>query len=757
MAKKSTKKSGSYSLLALLKRTLFLHETADVEELVEEVHEYMLKDQTIAQLKERYVAPILKGNPSFLEVSPGSSTWKLSEGNKVNDSIHDVFKKYHSPLSERQLLNRLAKEEHLAKITIDLDLKNDARFSDIQGGKYWILSEWVVVNEYARSVLLRTREGFSEKELMSKIIDNYQVDQETAIFLPMLDDRFVKKGSKWTLKRFVEQKTKLRASKIERLYTYLQNAGGSLTSDDLTTMVLNMPANATDVDEKLSTDPRFVLINGKWDLRERIYQPEPEEIPVEEMPDEEMPDVEESPLLPIPTEAPPQAPPSFEALFSGTSVEDTSAPEEPAEDMATEHAEMPAEEAEAETPEAAVPAELFEEEEPKEALSPELEELRKYVIDFLQETFQAEGIVYNADIIDEMVLSEYRVEMFEEFSLEHFANPAKNREITDLDLIKFMIYLAEPTLNDRVIDPCCGTGSVLVEMLHNFQNMIQFATWQEKESSIEYEFPSGQFYFVQFTPEEREALPSLLDEETCLSLPLERYCKQRQLTGVDIDRYSYKSSQLNLTLNGLPDVVLYNENALTSKHLGTGLYDVVIGNPPSGEDLPTRFIRRSLLLAKPGGKIMLLLPETMFSDLRLTSATLRNQIASQTTIKAIIEFPPPYNEKAYGPKRVLMYCVKKQMESEHQPSIFVGRISDSDGLRDVIEVVEDPYIPSTESNAAIPVGLLMFILSSYHQSGYNLLLEGFRQHVIEGGLISMDAWTHIGKKSDFADSADEDA
>ena len=747
MAKKNSKKSGSYSLLALLKRTLFLHETADVDELVEEVHEYMLKDQSIAQLKERYVAPILQGNPSFLKVSSGGTTWKLSEGNKVNDSIHDVFKKYHTPLSERQLLNRLAKEEHLAKITIDLDLKNDARFSDIQGGKYWILSEWVVVNEYARSVLLRTREGLSEKELMGKIIDDHQVNQETAIFIPMLDDRFVKKGSSWTLKRFIEQKTKLRASKIERLHTYLQNAGGSLTSDELTTMVLNMPANATDVDEKLSTDPRFVLMNGKWDLRERLYQPEPEETTA----------VEESPLLELTTETPPQTSPTFEALFSETISEGTSVPAEPAEEMVTEQAEMPPQKVEAEEPETPVPAELPEEEEPKETLSPELEELRKYVIDFLQETFQAEGIVYSADIIDEMVMSEYRVEMFEEFSLEHFANPAKNRELTELDLIKFMIYLAEPTLNDKVIDPCCGTGGVLVEMLRNFQNTIQFATWQEKEASIEYEFPSGQFYFVQLTPEERAALPSPLDDETCLSLPLDRYCKQRQLTGVDIDRYSYKSAQLNLTLNELPGVVLYNEDALTSKHLGTGLYDMVIGNPPSGEDLPTRFIRRSLSLAKPGGKILLLLPETMFSDLRLTSATLRNQIASQTTIKAVIEFPAPYNEKAYGPKRVLVYCVKKQMESEHQPSIFVGRIPDFDGLRDVIEVVEDPYIPSTESDTAIPVGLLMFILSSYHQSGYNLLLEGFRQHVIEGGLISMDAWTHIDKKANSADSADDDA
>lgn len=767
MAKQQSKSSGSYSLLALLKRTLFLHETADIEELVEEVHEYMLKDQSIEQIKERYVAPILKANPSFLEVSSGSQVWKLSEGNKVNDSIYEVFKKYHTPLSERQVLNRLAKEEHLAKIDIVLDLKNDARFSDIQGGKYWILSEWVVVNEYARSVLLKTKGGLSEKDLLASIVEDYQVDKGTAIFLPMLDDRFVKKGSKWVLKRFAEQKTKLRASKIERLHTYLHNASGPLTSDELTTMVLNMPANATDVDEKLNTDPRFVQVDGKWELRERLYRPEVEE-----------PITEEVPLVEPEAEVPEESALSFEALFT-----ETAQPEEaelPTEEIAKEipadlvepslQAEIVAEPEEIVTEPPVTAEEIMEEESEEglekevaeaseealeEELEPELEELRKHVIDFLQEAFQSEGIVYNAEIINELVTSEYQVEMFEDFSLEHFANPAKNRELTDTDLIKFMVYLAEPTLNDKAIDPCCGTGGVLIQLLRTLQADVQYAAWQEKELSVEYELPSGQFYFVQLTPEERQALPTSLDDEASLRLPLERYCKQRQLTGVDIDRYSYKSTELNLILQGAPEIVLYNEDALTSKHIGTGLYDIVIGNPPSGEDLPTRFIRRSLLLAKPGGKILLLLPETMFSDLRLISGTLRNQIASQTTVKAVIEFPAPYNEKAYGPKRILLYCIKKQLESEHQPSIFVGRIPDFDGLRDVIEVLEYPDVPVTNNDVSIPVGLLMFILSSYQQTGYNLLLEGLRQQVIEGGLISMDAWTHVSKKSDHADEQDE--
>jgi hypothetical protein len=327
--------------------------------------------------------------------------------------------------------------------------------------------------------------------------------------------------------------------------------------------------------------------------------------------------------------------------------------------------------------------------------------------------------------------------------------------LTDTDIIKFMVYLAEPTLNDKIIDPCCGTGAFLTQILQTLYDNLQHASWTEKETSIEYELPTGQFYFVQLTQEERQTLPSPLDDMSSKYLPIERFCRQRQLTGVDNERFCYNSTDLNLALCGFPEAVLHHDDALTSKQLGMGLYDLVIGNPPAFGDLPTRFLRRSLALAKPGGKILLLLPETMFSDLRLSSATLRNQIAAQTIVKAIIEFPEPYNDKAYGPKRVLLYCVKKQLEGDQQSSMFVGRIPDFYGLRDIIEVLEDPDAPVTDSEMVIPVGLLMFILSSYQQSAYNLLLEGLRRQILEGGLVSLDAWTHVRKSDDDVPNGQE--
>jgi hypothetical protein len=114
-------------------------------------------------------------------------------------------------------------------------------------------------------------------------------------------------------------------------------------------------------------------------------------------------------------------------------------------------------------------------------------------------------------------------------------------------------------------------------------------------------------------------------------------------------------------------------------------------------------------------------------------------------VKAVIEFPEPYNERAYGPKRVLFYCIKKHLDAEQHSDIFVGRIPDFDGLRDILEVLEDPAAPVSQSDDPIAAELVMFVLSSYQGSAYNLLIEGLRRRALEGTLMTVDEWTHVQK------------
>ena len=796
MAKTNQQSSGpSYSLLALLKRTLFLHETSKVDELVEEVHEYMLKDQSYEHIKQRYVGPILKNNPSFHEIEAGSNVWRLTEGNKVNDAVYEVFKKYKTPLSERQILNRIAKVEHIAgNIQIKLDLKNDARFSDLEGGKYWILSEWVVINEYARSLLMKIKAGLTEKEILHRVVAEFGIDKDSAIFLPMLDDRFVQKEKKWVLRRFIEpQKTRLRPSQVDRLYQYLLKVDRALSSNELTAFVLNIPANLTDVDDKLAQDPRFVLEDGNWDLRSRIKLrqmqiPEPQEVTeplVPEMPAEletlpeqpqegkiavsaeEVPLAEQEPEIAAETsvaemlehpagemmeveQAPvPKDEVTPEQEIDVSESEEPGQPEEagiiqeeahevekgaPAAEMIPEGAEETEEAEEAE-----------EAEEERDHLDEYVETLRSKVIDFLQDAFHTEGIVYNVDIIDQFVSSEHKEELFRQFVRDHFVNPAKERVLTQSEFVKFLVHFAEPTLNDKIIDPCCGAGAFLLHILETLDEHLQEAEWTERDFSLHYELRTGQFYFVQLNEEEREYFDFPLDDAVARWLPIIRFCKQQQLTGVEIDRFACRTADLNLAIQGFPEIVLHQDDALSSKQIGSGVYDLVIGDPPAVEDKPTRFLRKSLLLAKPGGKILLLLPNEMFQDHRLVSATLRNQILAQTIVKAVIRFPEPENSKAYGAGSTLLYCLRKHRETEQHSEILVGDITSFDLLRDVIEVIEDPDAPVCQDDRPISGKIINYILSSFQGSAYNLLLESLRRRALRGRMLTTKEWGRMKK------------
>ncbi len=740
MAKRTEQTSGSsYSLLALLKRTLYLHETSPIDELVEEVHEYMMKNVALAQLKQQYVEPMLRGNRSFLEVEAGGNVWKLAEGNKVNDAVYDVFQKYRAPLSERQILNRLAKLEQIAgNIQLTLDLKHDPRFSDIDGGKYWTLSEWTVINDYARSILSKAKAGLTEEELLQRVAEEYHVNLDAAIFIPMIDDRFAQKEKRWLLKRFMEpQKTKLRPTQIDRLYQALKKGNTSMNIEELTSTVLNLPANLTDVVERLTIDPRFALEDGLWDIRERAEarllatsQPQPEEAPVESEQEEIAAETGETENIETASD--------MNAPLVEETVEARVIEEEP---LIEETAAVAAEEEE---------EEFEEEEEGTEQRDEYMENLRSKVIDFLQDAFRTEGVVYNADIIDQFLDSDEKEELFDQFVFKHFVSQGKGRILTEHNVSKFMVHLAEPTLNDKILDPCCGTGGFLLHILEMLDDQLQDAEWSERDNVMQYELRTGQFYFARLTEDERKYFSLPLDDEVARWLPIIRFCKQQQLTGVDIDRFACRTAALNIAIQGFPEILFRQDNALASKHIGSGVYDIVMGDVPMSEDHPTRFLRRSLTLAKPGGKILLLLPDDMFQNYRLRSTTLRHQMVAQSIIKAIIRLPESDEPHIFGSQRVLLYCLRKHHDADQESDIFVGEIADNEGFAELIEVFDDFEAPVSQNDTPIDGDIVSYVISSYQRSAYNLFIEGLRRGVLQGEMVSVNDWVSL-KKEDGAE------
>lgn len=179
---------------------------------------------------------------------------------------------------------------------------------------------------------------------------------------------------------------------------------------------------------------------------------------------------------------------------------------------------------------------------------------------------------------------------------------------TPRNVVQMMIEVLEPTSDARIIDPACGSGGFLV-------NVLRYLLAQETE--------------------------------------------QHYLVGIDKDKFLARLAKIYLTLIGEKEYHIFCENSLeepkhwqreTCKYAELGTFDFVLTNPPFGAKIPvvgdnllrqyelgyqwseynnkwhkTRalldkqppqllFIERCLQLLKQGGKMGIVLPEGIFGN-----------------------------------------------------------------------------------------------------------------------------------------------
>jgi hypothetical protein len=73
---------------------------------------------------------------------------------------------------------------------------------------------------------------------------------------------------------------------------------------------------------------------------------------------------------------------------------------------------------------------------------------------------------------------------------------------------------------------------------------------------------------------------------------------------------------------------------------------------------------------------------------------------------------------------------------------------DFQGLRDVLDVIEEPDVPVSLSDEPINGRIVHYILSSYQRSAYTLLLEGLRSQALYGEVLTVKDWSHLKRAKD---------
>ena len=237
-------------------------------------------------------------------------------------------------------------------------------------------------------------------------------------------------------------------------------------------------------------------------------------------------------------------------------------------------------------------------------------------------------------------------------------------------------------LTINVLDPAVGTGGFLVALMnvwHEYIRELQRNRWGEDDSRIE--------------SATRERL---------------REVASRRLCGVDFNPTLVMAAQMNLVMHGDGSTNVFHANSLlppgewpaeepnnAQHNVRMGGFDAILTNPPFGEKIriddphileqfeltlgrgsvpPDQlFIERCLQLLRPGGRLAIILPDSILSNPGLLDV--RRWILTNARVVASIDLPVETFEPHTGTQTSLLLLQKKSA-SEKLIERMAGRPND---------------------------------------------------------------------------------
>ncbi len=249
---------------------------------------------------------------------------------------------------------------------------------------------------------------------------------------------------------------------------------------------------------------------------------------------------------------------------------------------------------------------------------------------------------------------------------------------TPRNVVKMVIDMIDPSPDDMIIDPACGSGGFLVEALRHVWIKVQ-------ERGAEYGWP------------DRE-----IDAE-------KQKVAIKNFRGIDKDDFLSKVAKAYMSILGDGRGGIHCENSLdrpsnwsaeTRKDVPLGSFDIVVTNPPFGKklaitqsdilnqyDLGHRFkrskstgefergtlldkqtpqilfIERCLALLKPGGKLGIVLLESIFGMPKYQPIV--EYITSNSKILAIVTLPEDLFQPYTHAKTCVLICEKTTTTEAH--------------------------------------------------------------------------------------------
>ncbi len=297
------------------------------------------------------------------------------------------------------------------------------------------------------------------------------------------------------------------------------------------------------------------------------------------------------------------------------------------------------------------------------------------VIECYEKALDADPGIFDADIHADPIKIASVVRLLQHVSLSHTDPDAKGRAFeqflgdvfrgrlgqyfTRRELVDCLVDIVEPTNDDLILDPACGSGGFLIyAMKRVFQG-------------IERDYAGDDLAIFR----------------------LKNRFAQQQLHGIEINERIARVSMMDMVINEDGHTNIENHSALDSAfpsgNIEDGIYSLVLTNPPFGDNVrrgqrdklgqaelddyelardrsstksEVLFIERCARFLRPGGRLGIVLPDGILSN--PSDNRVREYILDNFQIIAIITLPAFAFRKAGSGMKTSLLVARKWAESE---------------------------------------------------------------------------------------------
>lgn len=321
-----------------------------------------------------------------------------------------------------------------------------------------------------------------------------------------------------------------------------------------------------------------------------------------------------------------------------------------------------------------------------------------------------------------------------EYLLSQLSTAGKNGQFrTPRHIIRMMVELVDPDINDRICDPACGTAGFLVNA---YEHILKKYTSKDK---IE-EDPEGGYH-------------NLLGDKITDPNHWEKLWKDT-FYGYDFDNTMIRISLMNMVLHGIkaPQVAL--QDTLSKTFRENDRYTVVLANPPFKGSIDKSdindsltiqttktellFVERMIHLLQIGGKCGVIVPDGVLFGSSNAHKKLRQILLEQCQLEGIVSMPSGVFKPYAGVSTAVLICTKG---GSTEKVWFYDMDADGyslddkrtfiDGKGDIPDIVSR-FRNRKKENPTDRKGKCFFVpLSEIKENGYDLSISRYKEIVYE--------------------------